>query len=161
MAEQNEERLHSQEQMEEIMRRIVEENYTLQGDRINGLIKPRLIACSYEERSSVMEYPIQEWQGNRYHIMQGGMVTTCIDNAMAILSLCLATPGHSTTLSIEVNFLRPIATGGTLVVTTKAAVDGRKVIHFQAEASDKETGKVIANATAVYMKLEKPQGERQ
>ena len=154
-------RITNQEQMEAVMKRIVEENYTLQGDRINGLIKPTLVSCSWDDRESVMEYPIQKWQGNRYHMIQGGMVTTCIDNAMAILSLALAAPGHSTTLSIQVNFLRPAETGNTLRVTTKAVVDGRKVIHFRSEADCVETGKTIASATAVYMKLEKPQGERQ
>jgi len=146
--------------MEEYLRQTVKENYEQQGDRINGMLKPAFVSCSAAEKTTVMAYPVQDWQGNRYQVMHGGMVTTCIDNAMAMLGMYLSPSRSCTTLSMEVKFLRPVWPGDTLEVTTRAVMDGSRVEHFASEAVSRGTGKVIATATAVYMKLEKPQGEK-
>lgn len=152
--------MNDQEIMEAWLRKTVEENYSQQADRINGMLKPELVSCSAAEKTTVMAYPVQDWQGNRYRVMHGGMVTTCIDNAMAMLGMYLS-PSHScATLSMEVKFLRPVWPGDTLEVTTRAVMDGSRVEHFASEAKSRDTGKVIATAAAVYMKLEKPQGEK-
>ena len=141
----------TQAQMEDYMRRTVEENLVQQEGRINGMIAPEFVRCSLADRTLVMRYPMQRWQTNRMDVVHGGILTTCMDNAMAILNMFLAGEYFTPTLTMETKFLRPMQYDDALLVEVTAMAVGRQISHLRAEARSEKTGKPVATGTATFM----------
>ncbi len=141
----------TQAQMEDYMRRTVEENLVQQEGRINGMIAPEFVSCSLADRTLVMRYPMQHWQTNRMDVVHGGILTTCMDNAMAILNMFLAGEYFTPTLTMETKFLRPMQYDDALLVEVTAMAVGRQISHLRAEARSEKTGKPVATGTATFM----------
>ena len=141
----------TQEQMEAYMRRTVEENLVQQEGRINGMIAPEFVRCSLADRTLVMRYPMQYWQTNRMEVVHGGILSTCMDNAMAILNMFLAGEYFTPTLTMETKYLRPMQYEDALLVEVTAMAVGRQVSHLRAEARSEKTGKPVATGTGTFM----------
>lgn len=141
----------TQAQMEAYMRRIVEENNVLQAGRINGMIAPEYVSCSLADKTCTIRYPMQPWQTNRMEVVHGGILTTCMDNAMAILNMFLAGEYFTPTLTMETKFLRPMMPDDALLIEVTAMAVGRQVSHLRAEARSEKTGKPVATGTATFM----------
>jgi uncharacterized protein (TIGR00369 family) len=142
---------NTQEQMEAYMHRTVEEKLVQQEGRINGMIAPEFVRCSLEDKTVLMRYPMQYWQTNRMEVVHGGILTTCMDNAMAILNMFLAGEYFTPTLTMETKFLRPMQFEDALLVEVTAMAVGRQISHLRAEAKSEATGKTVATATATFM----------
>lgn len=141
----------TQEQMEAYMVRTVEENLVQQEGRINGMIAPAFVSCSFAEKSCVMRYPMQGWQTNRMGVVHGGIITTCMDNAMAILNMFLAGEYFTPTLTMEMKFLRPMQADDAILMQVQAISVGRQISHLRADAVSEKTGKTVASGTATFM----------
>jgi acyl-coenzyme A thioesterase PaaI-like protein len=84
-------------------------------------------------------------------VVHGGILTTCMDNAMAILNMFLAGEYFTPTLTMETKFLRPMQYDDALLVEVTAMAVGRQISHLRAEAKSEATGKTVATATATFM----------
>jgi uncharacterized protein (TIGR00369 family) len=152
---QDEARASGQARLEAHIKKNIEENDTLYKDKINGIIDGRLVECSYEDKTLVMSYPIVPWQANRGDGIHGGILSTMIDSAIAVLARFYAgEQNYAPTVSLDVKFVRPAKVGDTLLTHVKATATGRRISQFTCEVYSKNTGKLIATAASVYMNVD-------
>jgi molybdopterin converting factor subunit 1 len=80
-------------------------------------------------------------------VVQGGFLTTMLDETMGPAALSALGPGFMVpTLELKVNFLRP-ARPGRLVADARVVHQGRSVVFLESSLRD-ENGALIATATA-------------
>lgn len=126
------------------------EKYRNQGDSVNAMMKPEFVACSYDEKTLTVAFPVLEWEKNRVGVMHGGIIATAFDIATGLLARFLAGRNFAPTIQLETVFIRPISIGDTFEVFVKTNLAGRKLTHLYCEGAVKSTGKLAATATASY-----------
>lgn len=83
-------------------------------------------------------------------IMHGGLVTTLLDEAMAkVINFRGLT---AVTATLEVKFRNPVPIGAPLKITGELVDEKARRCSIQARVED-ESGKVLAEATSVFIKL--------
>lgn len=117
----------------------------------NGKLEPRPTGCSLEKMCSTVEFPALDWELNQAGQVHGGILCTMFDISAGSLAKTLNEVKFNPTISIDVKFLRPAMHGDTVIINTKVNANGRTLAHMYAEASSKETGKILATAVAVFM----------
>lgn len=131
--------------------RLVVESQENSAPRIHDKMKKSFIACSEREKTLTLAYEVEEWELNPIGTMHGGLIATAIDTTCGMtvryFSECLKTP----TVSMTVNYLKPVPEGERLLVTAKAVRIGRKIANLTAEAVLSCSGETAATATAVFM----------
>ena len=146
--------LTGQEALEAHARETLRSNNEDQKDTMNGMMKGQWGGCSYEDRTLTFEFPAQQWQANRIGNMYGGAICTAFDLTIAALARFYARENFAPTINLDVNYIRPVAVGDTLVVTAKATSTGRRITQLTAEARIKSTGKLAATASSIYMNVD-------
>ena len=122
-----------------------------QADTVLGMMQPRFVACDAQEQTLTLAFPAQSWERNPIGVMQGGVVATALDYAVACLALCYAAV-DPVTVSLQVSYLRGAPIEGELQVRVRATKIGRTMIHAFAEAYEaKSPDKLVATANVAYM----------
>lgn len=116
----------------------------------NGLMRPELIECNYEEKSITTAFPVLEWQKNLAGYMHGGAIASAFDITMGFLSRGLARQKNAATILLDTVFIRPIPMDDILIVKVKANHDGKMLTHLYGEGFIKSTGKMAATAKCSY-----------
>lgn len=135
--------------LEEFIREDIARMYA-ESHTFNGLMKPQLIKCSYEEKSITTAFPVMEWQKNRAGYMHGGLIASAFDITMGLLSRGLALQKNAATIMLDTVFIRQIPIGDTFIVKAKANHDGKTFTHLYGEGFIKSTGKIAATAKCSY-----------
>ena len=143
-----------QKLMEKHMEETMYQNNIEQEDRINGMMMCSAGTCSFEEQALTFEYPVKNWMVNRVGQLHGGIICTAFDQVIAAVARFYAGENFAPTVSLNVNYVRPMMEGDTLVVTAKATSIGKRLTHLAGDAYSKKTGKLIATATAVHMNID-------
>ena len=150
----NEEMMTGQERMEEHVRKTMHSNNELQADTLNGLMKGEDAGCSFEDKTMTFRFPVLKWQANRVGNMHGGAICTAFDLTIAALARFYAGENFAPTITLDVNFVRPIAMDDALIVVAKATATGRRITQLTGEAFAESTGKLVATASSVYMNVD-------
>lgn len=143
-----------QKLMEEHVEKTLYQNNIEQEEKINGMMKCSTAWCSFEDQTLVFEFPVEEWMTNRVGQLHGGIICTAFDLVIAALARFYAGENFAPTVNLNVNYVRPSEAGDTLVVKAQASAIGKRLTHLNGEAHSKKTGKLIANATSVYMNID-------
>lgn len=146
--------LTGQKALEEHVNKTLKEDNVDQKDTLNGMMKSSFGGCSYEERSITFEFPVQQWQANRVGIMHGGAICSAFDLTIAALARFYARENFAPTVSLDVNYIRPVKIGDTLVVKAKAVSAGKRISQLTGEAFCKSTGKLAATAASMYLNVD-------
>ena len=146
--------LTGQEALEEHARRTLHSNNVVQKDTMNGMMEGEWGGCSFEDKTLTFEFPVQQWQANRIGNMHGGAICTAFDLTIAALARFYARENFAPTINLDVNYIRPVPMGETLVVTAKATSTGRRITQLTGEARVKSTGKLAATASSIYMNVD-------
>lgn len=78
-------------------------------DTFNGMLGARLQSCDYEGKEVTFVMDPAPWMANPNGVMHGGVTASFLDFSMGIVSRYFA-GGHLTpTVSMNVNYLRPVA----------------------------------------------------
>lgn len=144
----------TKEEMYKFMEGQVEDANVRQKDVVNGMLKGKLIDCDPEKDELVMEFPVLPWEGNRVGVMHGGAISAVFDLAMGNMARYQAQANWAPTIGMEVKFVRPIQVGDSLIVRVRATATGKRITQMYAEITSKETGKLSATATSVYMNID-------
>ena len=108
---------------------------------------------SFETGKSItLAFPVRESQTNPVNTLQGGILSSFIDDAFGCL--CFATTRKPcVSIDMTVNFIRPVRPGAFVVVRAEFKEKGRKLLQCSAEAF---TGneKLAATATSNLMVFE-------
>ncbi len=106
----------------------------------------------YESRIKLkISFPVLSEYLNPMNSMQGGFIVAAFDNVFGPLSY-LAAHQPCITVSLQTNYIRPISSGDTLVVTAHVVSRGQSAIQLSAEAVNGK-GKLIATCTSQMVLL--------
>ena len=143
----------SPEERQEVMRRGLELVLEGVGDhsvRIHDMMKKTLISCSEEEAEVTLAYEVEDWELNPNGAMHGGLIGTAIDTACGMVTRYMSENLLASTVSLNVDYLRPVFGGDRLLVTAKLVRLGGHMANLRAEARRGSDRKPAALATAVF-----------
>ena len=119
--------------------------------RIIGLMHIKYVDCCGAQKSLTMGFPVEDWELNPGNTMHGGMIATAVDSVMGLASHyfsdCLFTP----TISMDINYIKPVFAGDVLEVTAQVVHSGRRVCFVKAEGRRRSDGKTAVTAQGSYM----------
>ena len=146
--------LPAQQVMEQIMSDILTYRKK-QSTRLNGIMKIDLLCCDAEAQTIRMGFPVEEWELNPAGTLHGGMFATAVDIAMGMLAHYYGEGQVCTTVSMTVNYLRPVQQGDMLVVEACVEKRGLTLMNMTAKgwcASDRKT---TVTGSGTYMVLDR------
>ena len=111
---------------------------------------PRFVDCDGPRLQLALAFDTKPWMSNPMGVVHGGVTAILMDTAMGILCCCLC--GSSTpTISMTLNYPRPIPLNATVHIRSQLVVFGRTSSQVQAELFLPEApDRVLAFATGVY-----------
>lgn len=119
--------------------------------RIIGLMNMQYISCCEADRSLTMGFPVEDWELNPAGTMHGGMIATAVDSVMGLVSHYFSDRPFTPTISMDVNYLKPVMAGDVLEVTARIVNLGRRVCFIRSEGRRRSDGKVVVTAQGSYM----------
>jgi uncharacterized protein (TIGR00369 family) len=138
-----------QETLEKGVEELLSHTKKLPG-RVNEMMRPKLAACSSKEQTIILEFPVQEWQLNYTDVMHGGLSATAFDTALGILAHHLNSGRPVVTVSLTINYLKPIPKGDSILITAKATSLGKKLITVTGECRLKSSGILTNTASGIF-----------
>ena len=110
----------------------------------------RFVRCDGPGLWLELAYETRPWMSNPMHVVHGGMTAVLLDSTMGVL--CCSLCGHGTpTISMTVNYTRPVPLERTVHVRTNMVVFGRTSSQLTAQLFlPEEPERVLAFATGVY-----------
>ena len=136
------------------MTRILKEYLSKSGEFSGGvhdILAPEVTDCNPAEKTLTLKFQIKDWMLNPMQILHGGIMTTCCDMTMGLLAKYLMQTHSCVTVSLNMNFLRSVPAGSTILVTARAEKQGRRVQFLSSKVFDAESKKQLADCTAVFM----------
>jgi len=141
--------LMKQEEMENGVSKIID-SFNRKPERTNGMMRPKLAACSEKERSITLEFPVQDWQLNSENVMHGGVIATAFDVALGVFAHYLNHDLLTVTVNISINYLKPIPAGDSILVTAKVTSLGKRIITLTGECRLKSSGRLTNTAMGTF-----------
>lgn len=146
--------MSSQEKMGEYIEKTLYENNIEQKDSINGLMKSQIEVYSFEEQFMTFRFPMMPWQVNRAGFLQGGLVAVAFDMVVSAVARFFTETHYIPTVSLDINYLKPVNIGDDLLVTAKVISLGKRISHYTLEGKSAKTGKIVATGSAIYLKAQ-------
>lgn len=112
---------------------------------------PTLESCDGSERSACFRFYTFDWMANPNGVLHGGMAASMLDSAMGILCLSCYEGNFTSTISMTVNYARPIPLDTDVLIRAKAAYTGGTSAQMTAEMYlPHQPDTLLATATGVY-----------
>lgn len=119
--------------------------------RMTAQMSPELIDCSDSDMTLTLAFAVYEHELNPVGTMMGGVMATAFDTTCGTLILGLANGQVAPTMSMTINYIRPVKLGDRFIVTAKVQSFGKRAVHVTAEGICESTGAVAATASSVFM----------
>jgi len=108
-----------------------------------------------ENRTVDFAFQTEEWMSNPSGVVHGGAVAILLDNGMGLAAHSLY-GRHNPTITMNINYQRPVPLNSTIIVRAKVVIFGRTVTHTSAELFlQDEPDRILVTATAVYSTKQK------
>ncbi|HPZ60181.1 MAG TPA: PaaI family thioesterase [Bacillota bacterium] len=137
-----------QEKLEKGVEAVVQE--FKKASRINEMMNPTLAACSEEEQTITIEFSVSEWQLNEYGTLHAGIIATAFDEAMGIFAAYLGNDKSTVSVNLSLNYIKPIPSDDSILITAKVTSAGRRIITISAECRLKSNGLLTNTAIGTY-----------
>lgn len=124
---------------------------------LNGRLKAELESCDEGRQEVTLKFPLEPWQVNGLGTLHGGMACTMMDLAMSMAVYCFSRQGIPPTVSMAVNYLRPIPMEGYVFIKTRVTSVGRRNATAYCEAVIPGSGKTACTAVGTYAVAAKKQ----
>ena len=125
---------------------------TTMSHTLNGQLKAAFVSCDDHTQELTLEFPLEGWQVNG---LGSGMAYTMMDLAMSIAVYCFSRETIPPTVSMTVNYLRPIPMDHSVLIRTRLTSLGRRNATAYCEAVIPSTGKVACTAIGTYAVIKK------
>lgn len=150
MIEIPKEYMGSQEGMEKAYAGYLEQLYATRGDTLNAVLKPEVVACSYEDKSLTMAVAAERWMANPNLSLHGGMTATVADLVMGLVSRYFARGLLTPTVNMNVSYLSSVPLEGRLLCRARCVKAGFSLVYIEAELWAEGQQQLAATATATY-----------
>lgn len=138
-----------QEKMEKGMGEIID-HIQSGSEGADMLMKAKLVGCSEKEHTVTIEFPVMEWQLNPFDKMHGGLIATAFDEALGILAIYLNNGKPAVSVSMSLNYLKPVPMNDSILITAKATSLGKKLITVSGECRLKSSGLLTGTAIETF-----------
>lgn len=118
--------------------------------RINDMLEPEFVACSAEQQTLELRFPLNEWMLNPMGTMHGGIIATAVDLTMGSLTRFYRHTGTISTVTLGLSYMRPVRARGSVMVQACMEKLGRSVAFLNARVFDAD-GRLCVTATASFM----------
>ncbi len=118
--------------------------------KLNGRFGPELVSCDVENREIVLRFPLQSWQENGLGTLHGGIACAMMDLAMCVGVYCFSRTGVPPTVSMTVNYLRPVPMKDCVLMKIRVTSLGHRNATAYCEAVIPESGKPACTALGTY-----------
>lgn len=151
MIQMNKTDLNSQEGMERALREYLD-RLTDNGDgTFNGMVAAALDRCDYEKRTLVLRVQTQSWMENPNGVLHGGVSAAILDIAMGTLARYFTGGGMTPTVSMSVNYLRPVPVGAVIYLRAELPMRGFTLCHASCRMwVEGQPDRSLCTATGVY-----------
>lgn len=124
-----------QAQMEATIKSRFLELYADMPDAIYGMLHPRLVSCSFEQRSMEAVVYTQPWMRNSNHVVHGGVIATILDSIGGATLHCFMPLGSTApTVSLQISYLKPVPLDAPLHVRGTITQAGKNLLYVRTEA---------------------------
>ena len=120
---------------------------------LNGRMKAELEGCDDGRQEITLRFPLQEWQVNGLGTLHGGMISTMMDLVMSMAVYCFSRKSIPPTVSMTVNYLRPVPMEGGVWIRARLTSLGKRNATAYCEAIIPSTGKIACTAVGTYAVL--------
>ena len=101
-----------------------------EGAIINDLLMPAFVECDARDASLALAFKVEGWMCNPSGRLHGGILTTCVDMTMGVLTRFLRGGKAVATVDLHVNFLRPVPKGSTFVIRAHVNKLGNRIVFL-------------------------------
>ena len=122
------ENFFTQAGMESTLRHFTDYQNQMQGT-ISGCMGIQFVGCSYADKTATFAFDVDEWKRNPGGVMHGGALSTALDIAMGSNTCYWAGCRLTPTVTLQMNFLRPIFVGSRLILKTQVHACGRTTAY--------------------------------
>lgn len=112
-------------------------------------MKARLVSYK-DDRELTIVFPVLESQLNPAGSMQGGVISAAFDNVFGPLCYRASKTPASAMVHMNTSYHRPVFQGDELTITARVKTKGRRIVHMEAEACNREN-KLVASAHCDYL----------
>ena len=119
--------------------------------KLNERMEPVFQSCNSTARELTLDYQVRRWMLNPGDKVHGGILTTACDLTMGMLTRYCWKCQSLVTAQLSMSFMRNIGEGGTFRVCAHVEKAGRRTVFTRAEVTDAADGKLLAEATALFM----------
>ena len=142
------------------LRELIEKRRLQQPGSVNDRMAPEFVSCSEDARECTVRFLLTPEMRNPVGWLHGGVTSTMLDMGMGLLAFYHKGEMCPTT-SMTINYLRPNRIGGYLMVKSRIAHLGKKIVHLTATAwMEDEKKHLTAAATASYAVIGKRKQEK-
>ena len=117
---------------------------------LNGQMAGQLESCSEDDREITLRFPLQPWEANGRGTLHGGMLSTMMDLTMSMAVHCFSRESIPPTVSMTVNYLRPVPMDGDILIRARLTSLGRRNATAYCEAILPHSGKVACTALGTF-----------
>lgn len=117
--------------------------------RINDMLAPEFVSCSAETPALTLSFSVREWMLNPKGTLHGGIMATMLDMTIGMLIRFSRKTNHVSTVSLSLNYLRPVHEG-VAVVCARIRKAGRNVVFAEAKLIDGQS-QLCTSAIATFM----------
>ena len=118
------------------------------------MLGPDIKSFDAAKRELVMTFEAKDWMNNPMMGMHGGIIAALADSAMGVLAIMLHEGKISTTVDLNISFLRPVPLGKTITVKAGCQKLGRSLTFMTCEGFiEDESDRLLFTAACRYMLL--------
>lgn len=117
--------------------------------RIADQLSPSFVSCDPAAQTLTLSFAVEDWMLNQKDCLHGGIIATMLDSSMGLLGRYYLHPKAISTVSMSLNYMRPV-TSETVLVRAHIRKAGRTVVFSEAQMLDSH-GKVCADAMATFL----------
>lgn len=103
---------------------------------------------SVEEKAVQFEFEIRKEMTNPVGMLHGGVTAGMIDDCIGVNFMVLGLEKFYPTINLYIDYFNPVFENQTVIVTTKLEKLGKTIINIKAEVINKNTSKIVAQASA-------------
>lgn len=117
---------------------------------LNGRLKAELESFNDQKQEITLRFPLESWQVNGLGTLHGGMIYTMMDLAMSMAVYCYSRQAIPPTISMTVNYMRPVPMNDYVLIKTNVTNIGKRNATAYCEAIIPENGKAASSAIGTY-----------
>ena len=127
---------------------------------VNDMMRTEYEASDLDKRTLTVTYDTLSWMSNPVGRMHGGIIGAAMDSVMGTLIYALCGRKFPPTVSLQINYVRPIPLGKRIVVRARADSVGRTTAAMSAVLWMEDCPEeLMVTATGIYSTAGKPLSE--